>query len=39
MRFITYIPPVKIEGQAQGCIILPRSMLFNPLGDDSPVRM
>ena len=38
MKFKTYIPPVKPEGQAQGCI-LRRTMLFNPLGDDSPVRM
>ena len=38
MNFITYIPPVKPEGQAQGCI-LRRSMVINPLGNDSPVRM
>ena len=35
---ITYIPPVKPEGQAQGCI-LRRSMVINPLGKDSPIRM
>ena len=38
MNFITYIPPVKPEGQAQECI-LRRSMAINPLGNDSPVRM
>ena len=38
MNFITYIPPVKSESQAQGCI-LRRSMVINPLGDDSPARM
>ena len=38
MNFITYIPPVKTEDQAQRCI-LRRSMVVNPLGDDSPVRM
>ena len=38
MNFITYIPPKKSEGQAQGCI-LRRSMVINPLGDESPVRM
>ena len=30
-EFITYIPPMKPEGQAQGCI-LRRSMVINPLG-------
>ena len=38
MNFITYIPPVKLEGQAQGCN-LRRSMVINPLGNDIPVRM
>ena len=38
MNCITYIPPMKPEGQAQGCI-LRRSMAINPLGDDSPIRM
>ena len=38
MNFITYIPPVKPEGQAQGCI-LRRSMVINLLDNDSPVRM
>ena len=38
MIFITYIPLVKPEGQAQGCI-LRRSMVINQLGDDSSVRM
>ena len=38
INFITYIPPVKPEGKARGCI-LRRSIVFNPLGDDSPVRM
>ena len=38
MNFITYIPHVKPEGQAQGCILW-RSMVINPLGNDSPVRM
>ena len=36
MNFITYIPPVKPDGQAQGCI-LRRSMVINLLGSDSPV--
>ena len=36
MNFITYIPPVKAEGQAQGCI-LRRSIVINPLGNDSSV--
>ena len=40
MNFITYIPSVKPEGQARGeGGILRRSMVFNQLGDDSPVRM
>ena len=34
-NFITYTNPLKPEAQAQGCI-LRRSMVFNPLGDDSP---
>ena len=38
INFITYIPPLKSEGQAQGCI-LRRSMVFNPLGNHSPVWM
>ena len=38
MNFITYIPLVKPDGQAQGCI-LRRSMVISPLGNDSPVRM
>ena len=38
MNFVTYIPPMKPEGQAQGCI-LRRSMVINPLDNDSPVRM
>ena len=38
MNFITYIPPVKPDGQTQGCI-LRRSMVINSLGNDSPVRM
>ena len=38
MNFTTYIPPVKLEGQAQGCI-LRRFMVINPLSNDSPVRM
>ena len=38
MNFITYIHPVKPEGQAQG-FILRRSMVINPLGNDSPVRI
>ena len=38
MNIITYIPPAKPEGQARGCI-LRLSMVFNPLGDDSPARM
>ena len=38
LNFITYVPPVKPQGQAQWCI-LRRSMVFNPLGDDSPVKM
>ena len=38
MNFITYIPLVKLEGQARGCI-LRRWAVFNPLGDDSLVRM
>ena len=38
MNFITYIPPVKPEVQAQGCI-LRRAMVFIPLGDDSPIRI
>ena len=38
LNFITYIPPVKPEVQAQGCI-LRRSMVINPLSNDSPVRM
>ena len=29
---------MKPEGQDQGCI-LRRSMVINPLGNDSPVRM
>ena len=37
-EFLTYIPHMKPEGQAQG-FILQRSMEFNPLGDDSPVGM
>ena len=37
-NFITYIPPVKPEGKAQGCI-LRRSMVINPLGNGSLVRM
>ena len=32
------IPPVKPEGQAQGCILM-RSTVINPLGNDSPVRI
>ena len=36
MNFIIYIPPVKPEGQAHGCI-LRRSMVNNPLGNYSPV--
>ena len=36
LNFITYISPVKPEGQAQGCI-LRRSMVINPLGNDSHV--
>ena len=38
MNFITYIPPVKPKGQAQGCILW-RWRVINLLGDDSPVRM
>ena len=38
MYYITYIPAVKPEGHAQGCI-LRRSMVFNSLGDDSPAIM
>ena len=38
MNFITNIPPMKPEGQAPGCI-LRRSMVFNPLGDDSPIMI
>ena len=38
MNFITYIPPVKPEGQAQGCI-LRWSMVINTLGNDNPLRM
>ena len=38
MNFITYIPLVKPDIQAKGCI-LRRSMVINTLGDDSPVRM
>ena len=38
MNVISYIPPVKPEGQAQVCI-LRRSMVINQLGNDSPVRM
>ena len=38
MNFITYIPLVKPEGQTQG-FILRWSRMFNPLGDDSPVRL
>ena len=38
LNFITYIPPVKPEGQSQKCI-LRWSMVFNPLGDDSSVSM
>ena len=38
ITLITYNPPVKPEVQAQGCI-LRRSMVFNLLGDDSPVRV
>ena len=38
MNFITDIPFVKPEGQAQGCI-LRRSMVINPLGKESLVRM
>ena len=37
MNFITYISPVKPEGQAQGCIL--QLSIVNPLGNDSPVRM
>ena len=37
MNLITYIPPVKPEVQAQGCI-LRRSMVINQVGDDSPVE-
>ena len=37
-EFITCIPPVIPEGQAQGCN-LRRSMVINPLGNDSPVRV
>ena len=36
--FITYILPLKPEGQAQGCI-LRRSLVINPLGNEYPVRM
>ena len=32
------IPPIEPEGQAQGCIRR-RSIVFNPLVFDSPVRM
>ena len=40
MNFITYIPPVKSKDEAQGEIcIIGRSMVINPLGDDSPVMM
>ena len=38
INFITYIPPVKPESQAQGCI-LQRSIEFNPLGENSPARI
>ena len=38
MNLVTYIPPVKPEGQAQGCI-LRRTMVLNPLGDDSPAKI
>ena len=38
MNVITYIPPVKPEGQAQGCF-LRRAMVINPLGNDRPVKM
>ena len=38
LNFITYIPPVKPEGQARG-YTLRRSMVINPLGNDSPVKI
>ena len=38
MHFTTYIPLMKPKGQAQR-YILRQSMVFNPLGDDSPVMM
>ena len=37
MNFIIYILPVKSEGQGQGCIVR-QSMVFIPLGVDSPVK-
>ena len=38
MNFISYIQLVKPDGQAQRCI-LRQLMVFNPLCDDSPLRM
>ena len=38
MNCITYIPPVKPEGQAQECI-LRQLIVISMLGDDSLVRM
>ena len=38
LDLLTYISPMKPEGQAQGSILW-QSMVFNPLGNDSPARM
>ena len=38
MNFDNVYPPVKPVGQAQGCIIR-WSMVINPLGKDSSIRM
>ena len=37
-EFYKLYPTRETEGQAQGCILL-RSLEFNPLGDDSSIRM
>ena len=38
MNDIIYIPPMKLEGQAQKCVIR-RSLMFYSYGADSQVRM